>query len=73
MNLVTRASLSQTLLKSLKVILPPYEEQKSIVLYFQNKFQTIDKAKEKIDVQINKLKEYRQSLISEAVTGKIDI
>lgn len=73
MNLVTRASLSQTLLKSLKVILPPYEEQKSIVLYFQNKFQTIDKAKEKIDVQINKLKEYRQSLISEAVTGKIDL
>lgn len=73
MNLVTRASLSQTLLKSLKVILPPYEEQKSIVLYFQNKFQTIDKAKEKIDVQINKLKEYRQSLISEAVIGKIDI
>jgi type I restriction enzyme S subunit len=73
MNLVTRASLSQTLLKSLKVILPPYEEQKNIVLYFQSLFQIIDKAKEKIDVQINKLKEYRQSLISEAVTGKIDI
>jgi len=73
MNLVTRASLSQTLLKSLKVILPPYEEQKNIALYFENQFQIIDGAKEKIVYQIEKLKEYRQSLISEAVTGKIDI
>ena len=73
MNIVTRASLSQTLLKSLKVILPSYEDQKNIVLYFEKQFQIIDEAKEKISNQIDKLKEYRQSLISEAVTGKIDI
>ena len=31
------------------------------------------KLEEKINLQIEKLKEYRQSLISEAVTGKIDV
>lgn len=73
MNLVTRASLSQALLKSLKVILPPFKEQKAIFIELDNIFGKIDLSKEKITLQIEKLKEYRQSLISEAVTGKLDV
>ncbi|MCT4303912.1 restriction endonuclease subunit S [Elizabethkingia anophelis] len=73
MNLVTRASLSQTLLKSLKVLLPPIEEQENISIKLDKIFNNIDLSKGKISLQIEKLKEYRQSLISEAVTGKLNI
>lgn len=73
MNLVTRASLSQTLLKSLPVILPPLSEQKLIAEYLEEKFSQFDDLKTKLVLQIAKLKEYRQVVISEAVSGKIDV
>lgn len=73
MNLVTRASLSQTVLKSLKVILPPIEEQKIMAFELERTFEKINLLKKKITSQIEKLTEYRQSLISEVVTGKLDI
>jgi len=73
MNLVTRASLSQELLKSLPVCLPPLEVQKEIASYLDKKTSIVDSALAKIESSIEKLKEYRQSLISEAVTGKIDV
>jgi len=58
---------------NLQIPVPPMEEQKRIVKYLNNKIQGIDILVESIHVQIQKLKEYRQSLISEAVTGKIDV
>ena len=58
---------------NLQVPLPPLEEQKRIVKYLNGKIEEIDILVESIYVQIQKLKEYRQSLISEAVTGKIDV
>ena len=73
MNIVTRASLAQDLLKELPMLLPPLLEQKTISKY-------LDKKCGQIDVQINReqklielLKEYRTALISEVVTGKIDV
>lgn len=73
MDIVTRASLSQELLKRLPILLPPIQEQKEIAEYLDYQTQQIDftivKEKQKIDL----LKEYRQSLISEVVTGKIDV
>jgi type I restriction enzyme S subunit len=73
MNLVTRASLSQELLKSLPVVLPPFEIQKIISKYLEIESENYDKIINKLSTQIQKLKDYRQSLISEAVTGKIDV
>jgi len=72
MNLVTRASLSQELLKSVPVLLPPYEEQVKIGDRLDSLTNSIDVTIRKIHSSIEKLKEFRQSLISEAVTGKID-
>ncbi|WP_018694293.1 restriction endonuclease subunit S [Algicola sagamiensis] len=73
MNLVTRASLSQELLKKLPVPLPPLEEQIEIAEFlgaqeerFQSLFDNTEKA-------IQLLKERRTALISAAVTGKIDV
>lgn len=73
MNLVTRASLSQDLLKKMPVLLPPIDEQNEIASYLQtecNKFSEIFAETEKT---ILLLKERRTSLISAAVTGKIDV
>lgn len=73
MNLVTRASLSQDLLKKLPVLQPPYIEQEEIGKYLQKKYLLFDEIMLKSISAINLLKECRTSLISEAVTGKIDV
>lgn len=73
MNLVTRASLSQDLLKKLPVLLPPIPEQKEIAEYLDRKTAEIDGQKAKIKQAIDLLKEYRTALITNAVTGKIDV
>lgn len=53
--------------------IPTYEEQKLIVTYLTAKMDSIDCAIKNIKYQILKLNEYRESLIYEAVTGKIDL
>jgi type I restriction enzyme, S subunit len=73
MNLVTRASLSQELLKSLPVLLPSLNEQKQIGAFLDRKIEEFDTLIVNISNAVLKLKEYRQSIISEAVTGKIDL
>ena len=53
--------------------IPPLEEQKNIAKYlvdYELKYEYLNK---EILNQIEKMKEYRQSIISEAVTGKIDV
>ncbi|MDH0970547.1 restriction endonuclease subunit S [Acinetobacter johnsonii] len=73
MNLVTRASLSQELLKKLAVPFPSLEEQKKIADFLHSKDQIFDKLINDCKKQIELLKERRIVLISSAVTGKIDI
>lgn len=72
-GLVTRASLSQELLKDLPVLLPPLEEQKAIAEYLDTQIEKIDLAICKIKSQINLIKEYKTTLISEAVCGRVGI
>lgn len=63
-------SVTQKMLRSCTVILPPKEEQKAIVSYLDNKCSLINSIiKEKIKL-INDLTEYKKSLIFETVTGK---
>lgn len=73
MNLVTRASLSQELLKRLPVILPPFPEQREIASYLYQAISSIDAKIEKTKKIIELQKEYRTALISEVVTGKIKV
>lgn len=72
-NLVIRASLSQTLLKDLPVILPPLRDQQKIVNYIEVNTQAIDKALMAIKKEIELITEYRTRLISDVVTGKVDV
>ena len=73
MNLVTRASLSQDLLKRLPVLIPSKDEQKEIADYLDKKCTAIDTAIEQKQNLIEKLTEYKKSLIYECVTGKKEI
>lgn len=52
---------------------PPLPEQHQIVEYLDKKTSEIDKQVDLENRKIDLLKEYRQSLISEVVTGKIDV
>lgn len=59
--------------KDMFVTQPPTDEQKKIVSFLENFEKTNIELLHQLDRQIGKLKEYRQSIISEAVTGKIDV
>ena len=50
-----------------------YQEQTQIVNFLDRKTRQIDELTATEQQKIERLKEYRQSLISEAVTGKIDV
>ena len=53
--------------------IPLYQERKQIVAFLDRKTQQIDELISAERRKIELLKEYRQSLISEVVTGKIDV
>lgn len=65
--------ISRTKLGNVNVPLPPLFEQKAIADYLDKKTSDIDAALKQIDTQIADLQAYRTALISEAVTGKIDV
>ena len=73
MNLVTRASLSQDLLKQLSVPLPKLDEQAKIAEFLDEKSALFEKLNESAESAIKLMKERRTALISAAVTGKIDV
>ena len=56
--------------KEMKFPLPPLSEQKEIVEYLDKETELIDKTVSIEERKIELLKEYKQSLISEVVTGK---
>ena len=58
---------------SMFTITPPFSEQANIVDFLNCKNKQIDELIATEQRKIELLKEYRQSLISEAVTGKIDV
>ena len=66
-------NISQDTIKKIHLPVPTNDEQQQIADYLDKKTAEIDSAIDKFKVQIDKLKEYRQALITEVVTGKIDV
>jgi type I restriction enzyme S subunit len=60
-------------LKNLTILIPKFNEQLKIVEYLDSKTKEIDDLVSLEQRKIDTLKEYRQSLISEVVTGKIKV
>ena len=56
-----------------KIPLPPIEEQRQIVIYLDKYRQEMNEIISKYQKQIDLMQEYRTSLISQVVTGKIDV
>lgn len=66
-------SITNKILKDSNLLCPPLEEQRRVSEYLDIKIEKLFISIEKLEKSIQKLKSYRQSIISEAVTGKIDV
>ena len=66
-------NISQDVIRSIRIPIPMKNEQQSIVEYIKQETSTIDNLISKYQKQIELMQEYRTSLISQAVTGKIDV
>ena len=72
-NGITRYGLGKPSIENLLLPIPTDSEQRQIADFLNHKTQQIDDLIAAEHRKIELLKEYRQSLISEAVTGKIDV
>ena len=70
---VDQWDLSPVALKSIPFALPPLPEQRAIVLYITEKTAKIDTLTSKLQQEIESIKEYKQRLISDVVTGQIKV
>lgn len=66
-------SITQSILSNVTLIIPPLPEQQAIVAYLDEKTLKIDATIKQLESQREDLKALKQSIISEAVTGKIDL
>jgi type I restriction enzyme S subunit len=65
-----RQSLNYRTIKDMKVVFPPIDEQNEIAAYLDEKCAKIDAILEKINTEVERLKELKRSLINEVVTGQ---
>lgn len=54
------------------ILIPPYDEQVKIADYLDSKKERIDSIREGVEAEIEALKQYKQSVITEAVTKGLD-
>lgn len=66
-------SITQAILKNVSTWFPPKSEQKSISDFLTIETEKIDSIISKAKEEIELLKEYKTALISEVVTGKVDV
>ena len=69
----TQPNIGMGVIENLRIVVPPKSEQTQIVEYLDHQTQKIDKSIAIEGARIDLLKEYRQSLISSVVTGKIKV
>ena len=69
----TQQTLGVKSIERLRIMLPTLEEQKEIVSYLKSKCDSIDVAVKNKENLINKLADYKKSLIYEVVTGKKEV
>lgn len=63
-------NISQDIIRNMKVVVPSYIEQEDIVDYLDRRCSSLDNSISKAQHQVDLLQEYKQSLITEVVTGK---
>jgi type I restriction enzyme S subunit len=69
----TRAALTCAFLRSVPLLIPPEDEQRTIAEHVRHETQVADRLLEATSRSVQLLREYRQSLITAAVTGQLDV
>lgn len=69
---ISMGNLTKSIIDSVVLALPPSHEQRGIVSYLDDRCAAINEAIARQEQLIDKLDEYRKSIIHHAVTGKID-
>ena len=69
----TQQNIGMGVISNIRIAFPPLDEQQSIANFLDKKTVEIDLQKAKVQEAIERLKEYRTALITNAVTGKIDV
>jgi len=76
-QLLTRGATNQDLglgrMKTIFLLLPPLSEQQSLVDYINQETALIDKTIARTEREIELIQEYRTRLVSDVVTGKVDV
>ncbi|WP_270975556.1 restriction endonuclease subunit S [Campylobacter helveticus] len=75
-SVVSRVSIAHLVLEKLinvDMVVPPLQEQKEIAEFLDKKCEKINSAIEKTKKQIELVKEYKNTLINEAVCGRINL
>lgn len=68
-----QSNISQAIIQEHRIPIPPLSEQQAIATYLDYKTSKIDAAIASLESQRDDLNALKQSVISEAVTGKIDV
>jgi type I restriction enzyme, S subunit len=69
----TQPNIGMGVIENIRLVVPPISEQQQIVEYLDEQTLIIDTTITKEQKRVELLKEYRQSLISNVVTGKIKV
>lgn len=72
-NASTLAILIQDQTKQFPIVIPPLSEQQAIAESLDEKTGKIDTLIDELSKQLDELAEYKKAVISEAVTGKVDV
>ena len=67
------AYINYSKLKQYFIPVPPLEEQKQIIDYIQSRNVKIDVLAEKLQQEIDCIKEYKQRLVADVITGQMKI
>ena len=65
--------MTQSAYENAYIPVPPISEQQEIADYLDEKTAKIDSLVEELEAQLNDLATYKQAVITEAVTGKVDV
>ena len=69
----TQQNIGMGVISNIRMALPPIEEQEKICRFLEPLLQKIESQRERVHSVVDRLKEYRSALITNAVTGKIDV
>jgi type I restriction enzyme S subunit len=66
-------NLDWSALRQKRIAIPPLDEQRAIVSYIEEKCQKTDTLITELQAEIDHLKEYKQRLIADVVTGQVNV